>query len=79
MDIEANAFLMHMIRNIIGVLIDVGCGKRPPGWTRSVLDARDRRAGGVTAPPDGLYFVGALYPESFELPRWAQAPEFAVF
>ena len=79
LDIQANAFLMHMIRNIAGVLMAVGSGRRAPGWTAQVLQARDRRAGGVTAPPDGLYFVGALYPDRFGLPGWAQVGDCAVF
>jgi tRNA pseudouridine38-40 synthase len=79
MDIEANAFLMHMIRNIAGVLMAVGSGRQAPGWTRQVLQARDRKSGGVTARPHGLYFMGALYPESYGLPGYATAPEFAVF
>lgn len=78
LDIQANAFLMHMIRNIVGVLAAVGDGRKPAGWARAVLEARDRRAGGVTAPPDGLYFVGALYPERFVLPGWAALPEFEL-
>ncbi len=75
MDIEANAFLMHMIRNIAGVLMAVGSGKQPPGWAGEVLAARDRRLGGVTAPPWGLYFMGALYPDSYRLPGYATGPE----
>ena len=68
-DVCANAFLHHMVRNIAGVLIDVGIGKQPPGWVAEVLAARDRSLGGVTAPPDGLYFAGVCYPEGFGLPR----------
>lgn len=79
LDIQANAFLMHMIRNIAGVLMAVGGGRQPPGWTRQVLQARDRRAGGVTAPPDGLYFVGALYPACFGLPGWSEGSGIAIF
>lgn len=77
LDIEANAFLMHMIRNIAGVLMAVGSGKQQSGWAREVLEARDRTLGGVTAPPHGLYFMGALYPPEYQLPAYAPAPEFA--
>lgn len=68
-DICANAFLHHMVRNIAGVLIDVGTGRQSADWARQVLEARDRAAGGVTAPPDGLYFAGIHYPAAFGLPR----------
>lgn len=71
-DIEANAFLMHMVRNIAGVLMAVGGGEQKPGWTKAVLDSRDRTCGGVTAPPHGLYFLGALYPPQFQLGGWEE-------
>jgi tRNA pseudouridine38-40 synthase len=67
-DAVANAFLHHMVRNLAGVLMEIGTGKRPPSWAREVLEARDRRLGGVNAPPDGLYLIGVQYPERFELP-----------
>jgi tRNA pseudouridine38-40 synthase len=69
-DVCANAFLHHMVRNIAGTLIDVGTGKQPAEWVAAVLAARDRASGGVTAPPDGLYFAGIFYPEYFGLPRY---------
>lgn len=65
----ANAFLQHMVRNIAGVLIDIGAGEREPDWAGAVLEARDRRVGGVTAPPDGLYLTVIEYPESAQIPR----------
>jgi len=67
-EVTANAFLHHMVRNIVGVLIAVGTGDREPIWARTVLDARDRRRGGVTAPPHGLYLVGVRYPANLGLP-----------
>jgi tRNA pseudouridine38-40 synthase len=67
-DIQANAFLHHMVRNIAGVLIAIGQGERPESWARAVLEGRSRAAGGVTAVPDGLYFVGPEYPARFGLP-----------
>ena len=67
-DVSANAFLLHMVRNIAGVLIAVGLGKRAPGWVAEVLAAGDRRQAGVTAAPDGLYLVQADYPGHFRLP-----------
>ena len=70
-DICANAFLHHMVRNIVGSLIEVGQGRRSKEWLGEVLMGRDRGRAGVTAPPDGLYFAGVLYPNRFELPRHA--------
>ena len=68
-DIKANAFLHHMVRNIAGVLIEIGKGERPVDWSRDVLGYRDRALGGVTAPPHGLYFLSAHYPEPFGIPQ----------
>ncbi len=67
-DIVANAFLQHMVRNIAGVLMAIGIGKAAPEWLREVLDARDRNQGGVTAPPHGLYLMRVAYPSRFGLP-----------
>lgn len=66
--VEANAFLQHMVRNFAGVLIDIGRGKRPPEWALEVLEKRSRAAGGVTAPPHGLTLVAVRYPEDYALP-----------
>jgi tRNA pseudouridine38-40 synthase len=68
-DIEANAFLHHMVRNIAGVLMTIGAGERAPQWAKQVLQGRDRSLGGVTGPPDGLYLMEVVYPEEFGLPR----------
>ena len=57
-EFEANAFLHHMIRNIMGCLVLIGQGKKPPEWMAEVLAARDRRAAAPTFSPDGLYFPG---------------------
>ncbi|MCU0734392.1 MAG: tRNA pseudouridine(38-40) synthase TruA [Methylotetracoccus sp.] len=67
-ELAANAFLHHMVRNIVGVLTAVGAGKCRPFWAREVLEARNRSSGGITASPDGLYFGGVLYPGRFHLP-----------
>jgi tRNA pseudouridine38-40 synthase len=67
-DIEANGFLHHMVRNIAGVLMDIGHGKAGVEWTEEVLNGRDRTRGGVTAPPDGLYLMQVFYPEKFAIP-----------
>jgi tRNA pseudouridine38-40 synthase len=66
--VGANGFLHHMVRNIAGVLMTIGRGEAPVAWTRELLELRDRRLGGVTAPPQGLYFVRADYPEEYQLP-----------
>ncbi len=68
LDIEANAFLHHMVRNIMGVLLAIGGGERPRDWAATVLASRDRNQGGVTAPPDGLYLTGVDYDPPFDLP-----------
>jgi len=69
MDISANAFLHHMVRNIMGVLLEIGLGRRPESWAGEVLAARDRTRAGMTAPPQGLYFVGPRYPQQYGLPE----------
>lgn len=74
LEIQANAFLHHMVRNIVGVLLAVGAGDRPPEWTADVLAAKDRSAGGTTAKPFGLYLVGVDYPEHFALPGCLPGP-----
>lgn len=68
-DIVANAFLQHMVRNIAGVLMAIGAGEREPQWAREVLYARDRTRGGVTASPRGLTLMAVDYPEHFGLPQ----------
>jgi tRNA pseudouridine38-40 synthase len=65
--VRANAFLHHMVRNIAGVLITIGKGEQREDWSRQVLEYRDRTLGGVTAPPQGLYLLDVEYPEEFRL------------
>lgn len=67
-DIKANAFLHHMVRNIVGALLAVGTGKQSPDWISEVIAARDRRFADITAPSKGLHFLGVDYPEEFGLP-----------
>ncbi|MHC6224749.1 tRNA pseudouridine(38-40) synthase TruA [Pseudomonas sp. X10] len=76
LDIRATAFLHHMVRNIAGVLMAIGAGERPVDWAREVLEGRDRRVGGVTAHPYGLYLVQVEYPEEFVLPQRYIGPHF---
>jgi len=68
-DIQANAFLHHMVRNIAGVLIEIGQGRRPETWAAELLAGRDRRLGPATAPAEGLYFGGPHFPAEFGLPE----------
>ncbi|MDP1604195.1 MAG: tRNA pseudouridine(38-40) synthase TruA [Legionella sp.] len=75
-DITANAFLHHMVRNIAGVLIAVGSGKKTVPWVKEVLAAKDRRLGAETAPPYGLYLVGVSYPSKFGVIQTAPGPLF---
>ena len=68
LNIRANAFLYHMVRNIVGSLIAVGTGEQTIEWFASVLSAKDRNRADVTASAAGLYFVRAYYSEQFKLP-----------
>jgi tRNA pseudouridine38-40 synthase len=76
LDIRANAFLHHMVRNIAGVLMAIGAGEQPVEWAKQVLDGRIRREGGVTAHPYGLYLVRVEYPEEFDIPERFLGPHF---
>lgn len=62
-DVKGTAFLMHMVRNIVGSLVEVGLGKQPPDWIAEVLASRDRRRAGLTAPPHGLCLERVYYSE----------------
>ena len=68
-DFEANAFLHHMIRNLMGCLVAVGQGLQPPEWISTVLAARSRDAAAPTFSPDGLYFLGPRYDARWGLPE----------
>jgi tRNA pseudouridine38-40 synthase len=78
LEVEANAFLHHMVRNIAGVLMAIGAGDRPFEWAREVLAGCDRMRAGVTAPAEGLYLLAVRYSERFGLPvaGTRTAPEF---
>lgn len=75
-DIKANAFLHHMVRNIVGSLMRVGQSIEPTQWIGKVLEQRNRCMAGVTAPPEGLYFVDVDYPEHFNIPKHPLGPLF---
>jgi len=77
-EVEANAFLLHMVRNIVGVLFEIGEGIKPPDWAGEVLAYQDRKLAGVTALPDGLYLVNVSYPKEFDLPYSEPGPAFLV-
>lgn len=67
-ELEANGFLHHMVRNIAGVLMTIGACEQETDWSKEVLEKRDRTQGGITAPADGLYFIAACYPAKFSIP-----------
>lgn len=68
-DIQANAFVHHMVRNIVGSLLEVGMGNQPVEWIPWLLAQRNRQLAAPTASPNGLYLVDVIYPEKFALPR----------
>ena len=76
LDALADGFLYHMIRNIAGVLLEIGAGRKPIEWSKEVLALQDRRLGGVTAKPYGLYFVDVGYDPIFDLPKPVLGPHF---
>jgi tRNA pseudouridine38-40 synthase len=67
-DFRANAYLHHMIRNVVGALVHVGAGKQSPSWIGELLAARDRTRAAPTFSPDGLYFTGVEYEAKWALP-----------
>jgi tRNA pseudouridine38-40 synthase len=73
-DIQANAFLHHMVRNIAGSLLAVGSGRQPAGWIARLLAARDRTKAADTAAPEGLYLVAVEYPDGYGLPSTPYGP-----
>jgi tRNA pseudouridine38-40 synthase len=73
-DICANAFLHHMVRNIAGVLMDIGMGRQNVDWTSELLQIKDRAQAAITAPPHGLHLGGVFYPALYGI---TQHPVFA--
>ncbi|HEX5693705.1 MAG TPA: tRNA pseudouridine(38-40) synthase TruA [Arenimonas sp.] len=67
-EVQANAFLHHMVRNFVGSLLLVGRGEQPGAWIAGVLEGRDRTLAGPTAPSNGLVFLGPRYPHRWGLP-----------
>jgi len=68
LDFTANAFLQHMVRNLVGALVEIGRGDRPPAAAHEMLMSRDRTQAAVAAPPGGLTLLEVLYPEHYGLP-----------
>lgn len=75
-DIQANAFVHHMVRNIVGSLLEVGAGRQEESWIKWLLEKRDRTLAGTTAKAEGLYLVDVHYPEHFNLPKSPLGPLF---
>ena len=75
---DADAFLHHMIRNIVGCLVAVGSGARPASWLAEVLAARDRSQAAATFAPDGLYFVGPYYDPVHAIPERTDAMDWLL-
>ncbi|TNH01094.1 tRNA pseudouridine(38-40) synthase TruA [Testudinibacter sp. TR-2022] len=75
-DIQANAFVHHMVRNIVGSLIEVGNGNQPPQWMAWLQQQKDRTLAAATAKAEGLYLVQAIYPPRFALPQTPLGPLF---
>ncbi|MEM0910583.1 MAG: tRNA pseudouridine(38-40) synthase TruA [Pseudomonadota bacterium] len=67
LDIEANAFLHHMVRNIVGCLIEIGTSAQPISWLADLLSIKDRTQAAATAKPNGLYLISVTYPEKYQL------------
>ena len=77
-EITANAYLHHMVRNIAGALLMVGAGERPSSWMAEALAARDRTRAGITAPAAGLYLWQVRYPKSLQIPEAAISRPWAM-
>lgn len=75
-DITANAFLHHMVRNIAGVLMDVGAQQKPVSWVSELLELKNRNLASITASPNGLFLVDVLYPDRFGIPEGPAMPHF---
>ncbi len=78
LDITANAFLLHMVRNIAGSLIEIGLGKQPISWMEEIFKQKNRNLAGPTALPDGLYLVDVSYPPIYELPKREELGPFFI-
>ena len=77
-DFTANAFLHHMVRNLVGCLVYVGKGKYPPDWLTDVLKGRDRKVAAPTISGAGLYFTEVAYEPRWQLPSFARMMPFGL-
>ena len=75
-EITANAFVLHMVRNIVGSLMEIGLSRRPASWIKELLDGGDRCKSAATAAPNGLYLVDVTYPDTCEIPAFPKGPVF---
>ena len=75
-DIKANAFVHHMVRNIVGSLMEVGAHNQPESWIAELLAAKDRTLAAATAKAEGLYLVAVDYPDRYDLPKPPMGPLF---
>lgn len=75
-DIKANAFVHHMVRNIVGSLLEIGCGNQDIDWMAKLLAMKDRSKAAATAKAEGLYLVAVDYPAEFNLPTPVMGPLF---
>ncbi|MBT5578191.1 MAG: tRNA pseudouridine(38-40) synthase TruA [Porticoccaceae bacterium] len=75
-EVSANAFVLHMVRNMVGSLLEVGFGRKQPSWIKQLLAAGDRNQSGATAAPNGLYLVNVQYPEHPNMPVLPVGPVF---
>ncbi|QHG92724.1 tRNA pseudouridine(38-40) synthase TruA [Coxiella endosymbiont of Amblyomma sculptum] len=73
-EVRGNAFLLHMVRNIVGILIDIGSGRKEPKWAEIVLKVKDFYRRTVTVSPNGLYLADVTYPQEFNLPQTQSGP-----
>jgi tRNA pseudouridine38-40 synthase len=75
-EVSANAFVLHMVRNIVGSLMEVGYGRQKPDWIATLIAGKDRCKSAATAPPNGLYLVDVVYPQSFKIASIERGPLF---
>jgi len=78
-DIAANAFLLHMVRNIVGSLMEIGMGRQSETWMAELLALKDRRLAAATAAANGLYLIDVTYPDYPDLPSLPLGPFFTAF
>lgn len=75
-DVRANAFLHHMVRNLVGSMLQIGQGNKPVQWMAELLEQKDRKLAGMTASASGLYLVAVEYPPEYGLPSKGWLPNY---